>query len=301
MSARDPLRLVLPACGLISAFCGCISVSVSHDHEISSRDVGRAVRIGHVWHRARSKLTPEDEYAIGRAVAARILTEYAPFEDPKTAGYVRRVGASLTYASRQPEIYGGYRFLVLDSDEVNAFSAPGAFVFVTTGLLRCTADEGMLAAALAHEIAHLQNEDGLKLIRKRRWNKFAAVVGSGVAGTLVGGVIGDLTLVFGEIAEDLYADVSTRGYGEDLERQADADAVEMLVRVGYDPQAMVDLLRAMKQRSPGGRRGLTGTHPKTADRIRWIRPRTRRAPVDPPPPPERQRRYLAGLAAVAAP
>jgi len=48
--------------------------------------------------------------------------------------------------SDRPEIYAGYHFLILDSEEINALSAPGGFIFISKGLLKKCKNEEMLAS-----------------------------------------------------------------------------------------------------------------------------------------------------------
>ncbi|HDL65299.1 MAG TPA: peptidase M48, partial [Proteobacteria bacterium] len=97
-------------------------------------------------------ITPEQEYYIGRAVAATVLKTYKPYQNKKATRYLNLVGQTLAAASDKPETYGGYHFMIMDSDEINAFSAPGGLIFVSRGMLRLCENEDDLAAVLAHEI-----------------------------------------------------------------------------------------------------------------------------------------------------
>jgi predicted Zn-dependent protease len=73
-------------------------------------------------------ITPQQEYYIGRTVGARILQKYKPYDNPAANRYVNTLGQTLAQASDLPETYGGYHFLIQDSDEINAFAAPGGFI-----------------------------------------------------------------------------------------------------------------------------------------------------------------------------
>ncbi len=75
------------------------------------------------------------------------------------------LGQSLVIFSDRPETFGGYHFLLLDSNEINAFAAPGGLILVTRGMLQCCANEDELAAVLAHEIAHVEKKHGLTAIK----------------------------------------------------------------------------------------------------------------------------------------
>ena len=97
-----------------------------------------------------------------------ILARYKVYEDAPLTGYVNRVGGLVAAVSERPETYGGYHFWVLDSDGINAFAAPGGFVFVTRGLLAQAPDEEAVAAVLAHEVGHVCLKHGLKAIKQSR-------------------------------------------------------------------------------------------------------------------------------------
>ena len=107
-------------------------------------------------------LTPEQEYYIGRAVAAQVFQTYRPLDRPAANAYLNLFGQSLAVFSDRPETFGGYHFLLLDSDEINAFAAPGGLILVTRGMVRCCENEDELAAVLAHEICHVEKKHGLE-------------------------------------------------------------------------------------------------------------------------------------------
>ncbi|HAO23087.1 MAG TPA: peptidase M48, partial [Desulfobacteraceae bacterium] len=68
-------------------------------------------------------ITPEQEYYIGRTIGAVIIGKYPPYQNQKVNRYLNLLGQTLAQASDRPETFGGYHFLVLDSDEINAFAA----------------------------------------------------------------------------------------------------------------------------------------------------------------------------------
>ena len=109
-------------------------------------------------------ITPEQEYYIGRAVAATVLSKYKPYDISAGNEYLNVLGQGLALSSDRPETFGGYHFLIMDSDEINAFSAPGGLVLVSRGLIRCCPNEDALAAVLAHEIGHVEKQHGLRAI-----------------------------------------------------------------------------------------------------------------------------------------
>ena len=118
---------------------------------ISTNEAASITRTTQAVTKTFQDITPEQEYYIGRTVAATVLLGYPPKPAEKLNDYVNLVGQSLAKFSARPETFGGYHFLVLDSDEINAFAAQGGLVLVTRGLLQCCQSEDELASVLAHE------------------------------------------------------------------------------------------------------------------------------------------------------
>jgi predicted Zn-dependent protease len=207
-------------------------------------------------------LTPEQEYYIGRAVAAEVLAGADVLADDRANAYVNRVGLTIAQASDMPDVFGGYHFFVLDSDECNALAAPGAFIFVTRGLLRACETEDHLAAVLAHEIAHIVNRDGMRAVQQSE--RADALLKLGISEALARGDAGVLEKALGDIAHTLTRTLAEHGYSRALEAKADGDAVALLDRVGYRRAALAEVLANLAQQPAAGGKPLFGTH-KTLD------------------------------------
>jgi predicted Zn-dependent protease len=211
--------------------------------------------------------TPEQEYYIGRSVGAIILTKYRTLNDAKINSYVNLLGQTLAMASDMPELFAGYHFLVLDSNDINAFATPGGHVFITRGLIHCCRTEDALAAVLAHEIGHIQLRHGMKAIEKARMADALKILASEGVKTLGDEELIKLTKDFGDVLSDITTTMINNGYSRSYEYQADAAAVTILKRVGYQPGALVDMLGIMgKQLKPGGT-DFAKTHPSPQARI----------------------------------
>ncbi len=217
-------------------------------------------------------ITPEQEYYIGRAVAASILQTYPPLDDPDANAYLNELGQTLAMASDRPETFGGYHFLLLDSDQINAFAAPGGLILVCKGLVSCCRNEDELAAVLAHEIGHVQDKDGLRAIKKSRLTNALTTIGVEAGRNLGSDKVKDLTEQFAGGIQDIIHTLVTSGYARGQEYQADAVSAEILRRVGYDPEALVSMLEEMNRRwNPHGP-GFARTHPAPGDRIEHVKP-----------------------------
>lgn len=215
-------------------------------------------------------IPPEDEHYLGRAVGATIAGRYTLYDDAAANAYLNELGQLLASVSDRPETFNGYRFQILDSDEINAFAAPGGLIFVTLGMLRCARHEDALAAVLAHEIGHIQEKHGLKSIKKSRLAKVGTKVGFRVADALTDSAIVDLAEVFEGAVQDVVATLVTDGYSRTSEYEADQAAITIMRRVGYDPNGLVDMLHAMAVRLDPDGQDFAKTHPKPADRIARI-------------------------------
>ena len=218
-----------------------------------------------------TKFSPEQEYYLGRAVAAEAIANYGLDPNPIHQEYVRNVGAAIVNLStRLKGTYGGYHFAVLDTDEENGISGPGGYVFVTRGaLLRCRNEEE-LAGILCHELGHVSLLHGEKVIRESKaWAANASAlikVISTAAGGSDSGLSADITELLGNAADDLFRTLAEDGYGRELELEADREGTYLLYDVGYDAAAIAEYLKATE-----GREMKTwSTHPPATTRLRAL-------------------------------
>lgn len=221
--------------------------------------------------KTQEEITPSQEYYIGRTVGAVITNKYKVYQNDRATQYINELGQTIAVVSDLPETFGGYHFLILDSDEINAFAAPGGLIFVSRGLLRCCKNEDAAAAVLAHEIGHVEYRHGLDAISKSRITT-AITTGLLEAGkSLTNAQVAELTTVFESSIQDITSTLINSGYSRAFEKQADIGAVEILQRAGYNPQGLIDMLRAMEtQLKPGGM-DFAKTHPAPETRIKSIK------------------------------
>ncbi len=239
-------------------------------------------------------ITPEQEYYIGRAVGAILAGKYNPYHRQEATMYLNVLGQTLAQASDLPETFGGYHFSILDSEEINAFAAPGGLIFVTRGMLRCCKHEDAVAAVLAHEIGHVQFKHGLQAIQKSRVNAALTTIALEGGKSFGGEKLAQLTEVFEDSLTDITTTLVKNGYSRSFESQADAAAVVILRRVGYNPQGLVDMLKVMEGRLTPGGADFAKTHPAPKDRIKEIQ-KTIGDPTEIKAPAGRQARFTASL------
>jgi len=218
------------------------------------------------------QFSPEQEYYVGRGVAANAIATYGLDPDEARQAYVRKVGAALVaLAPRVRSTYGGYHFAVLASAQPNGISGPGGFVMVTRGALDLARNEDEVAGILAHEIAHVSLKHGEAVIRRggqfqTQLKGFGRLVGA--AGGLDPRDQNKLTQVFGETVKGFAQTLASTGYGSDLEYKADREGTYILWAAGYDADAISTYLSALPDRPRPG----WSAHPESADRVRELAP-----------------------------
>lgn len=217
----------------------------------------------------------KDEIALGLQAVPKMAQQHGgESRDRAACGHVADVGATLLLAlqdviaeRRQEtglELVNPYEFdfhLLADPKTVNAFALPGGQVFITEALYRRLTTEGQLVGVLGHEIGHVIERHGNKrMAQQQLFSGLAAAAGT--AG-------GDANSA--RIAQSV-AQMVQMSYGREDELESDKWGVKLCVEAGYDPNAMVGLMRILDEASPsGGPPEMLSTHPKPANRVQYIK------------------------------
>lgn len=275
------------------SFTSCISIPGSDDDEDSGYSTEMAV-FGAITSsvqsisKASETITPEEEYYIGRSVAASIATTYPVDQGSyKMTTYLNNICETLVMNSDKPYLYKGYHVVILNTDELNAMATPGGHIFVSRGLIDATTSEDALAAVLAHEIAHIQLGHSVEAIKASRVRTAvsdtakASLVTGIAAANLKGGVYG-VTLSEKEMekvmeAVDSISNASNEvvktlvntGFSKEQEFEADKQALYIMQSAGYEPSAMLDMLENIEDSSSNS--GWGATHPSPKDRINKVK------------------------------
>jgi predicted Zn-dependent protease len=213
---------------------------------------------------ATHKISEEEEYYIGRAVAATILSQYPLLKNKELSRYLNLIGKALVLKSGRPEIYGGYHFALLDSAEVNAFSAPGGIIFLSRGIVQMAENEDELAAILAHEIQHIVSKDPLQAIKSQRMKS----LGTFAAGEALGSS-SEVLSIFKDSVMDITGTLLQKGYSRGQEKDADLGALDLLVATGYNQDALLTMLekcRAIEKKKAKA----FSAHPSAAKRVDYL-------------------------------
>jgi predicted Zn-dependent protease len=246
---------------LLSAFSACSTIDDIMAGDFSSTKDAFISVSG-----ALKEFTPEQEYYIGRAVGAMILSEYKIYWNNAANTYLNQVGQSLAIFSDRPYTYGGYHFIILDSAEINAFATPSGLIFVSRGMLRLTANEDELAAVLAHEVAHIELKHGIKAISGSRMTEALTMLAKKEVENQAG-QLSALTSNFTGSISDITKKMVKNGYSQTQEYDADKVAIKILERAGYDSSSLVSVLTKMAVGWTKGGAGFLKTHPDPQSRI----------------------------------
>lgn len=203
------------------------------------------------------------EIRIGQGVAANLLGAAPLAPDERMQKYVNQIGRWLALQTERPDL--NWHFGVLDSPNVNAFAAPGGYIFITKGLLLKLRNEAELAGVLAHEIAHVLRRHHLNAIQKSAQVGIAADVLSIATQNRQHSEALDKVINAGT---ELYA----RGLDKDDEFEADRMGVIIAARAGYDPYALPAVLQTLEAMNPqdSGLALMFKTHPAPASRLELL-------------------------------
>lgn len=204
------------------------------------------------------KPSKSEEIQLGREIAGNLLGAAPLVKDEALQEYVNQVGRWVASQSERPDL--PWHFGVIDSDDLNAFAAPGGYIMITKGLYRKLENEAQLAGVLGHEIAHVVKKHHLKLLQKSQLLDF----GAGLLGEKLGKDNQTVQKVIGSGAE-----IFARGLDKDAEFEADRMGLVLATRAGYEPYGLPEVLQTIGEvgKNDGSVALLFKTHPAPNDRL----------------------------------
>jgi predicted Zn-dependent protease len=215
---------------------------------------------------ACASLSITEERQLGEEVNRQVRREVSLIRDPVVVNYVRAIGQRLVDAAgSQPFTF---RFYVAEGDQINAFALPGGYIYVNTETLLRAENVSEVAGVIGHEVGHVVERHVAR--NYRRAQRVGILHGvSVVTAAIVGGGAAARAADYGTgVAGAAYLN----SYGRDAEREADAFAVRVLPRAGYDPDGLASFFETMIHESGGGEPpAFLSSHPATHERIRNTR------------------------------
>ncbi len=199
-------------------------------------------------------ITDKEEQDMGAAISARLREKYGVVQSAPVHKYVSLVGKSLAASSTRPGL--PWTFIVLDTDGVNAFAAPGGFVHITRGALALCENEAELAGVLGHEITHITAKHTINAIKKSK--RVGALTEAATRSNLLEHVL-----------NQAYADLLENAYDRGDEDQSDEIGIRLANTLGYAPAGLGAFLTRLSDRNKDLKEpsGVFASHPATKSRV----------------------------------
>jgi predicted Zn-dependent protease len=225
----------------IILICATAIAAPVHAFDFGSVDWNKAAKMVQQVKKANTEVSEPQEIELGGGIASSLLGAAPLLDNPALQHYVNRIGRWIALQSERPDL--PWHFGVLDDEDINAFAAPGGYVFITKGLLARMNNEAELAGVLAHEISHVLRKHHLQAIRKGARSELLA----GLADDAIKSRGGDerLSKLVGAGTE-LYA----RGLDKEDEFESDRMGVVLAARAGYDPYGLPAVLQTLQSINP---------------------------------------------------
>lgn len=227
---------------------------VAEDTAITSAENSKPAEPAFNW----KNPSTEEEIALGRQIAGNLLGAAPLVKDADLQKYVNSVGRWVASQSERPDL--PWRFAVIDSEDINAFAAPGGYIMITKGLYRKLANEAQLAGVLGHEIGHVVMKHQLKVLQKQQLLNIGA------------NFLSDKYAKDNKLASKAIgtgAEISARSLDKSAEYEADRLGLSYATRSGYEPYGLPEVLQTLGEtnKNDGSVALLFKTHPHPDERL----------------------------------
>jgi predicted Zn-dependent protease len=217
--------------------------------------IGRAIGKAQEAKETLDSLTfsDQEEQKIGSDISIKLRDRYGVVQDPAVHKYVALVGTTLAKASTRPNLR--WTFIVLDTDGVNAFAAPGGFIHVTKGALALIQNEAELADVLGHEIGHVTAKHTISAIQKSSGLSTAAKLSRNE--------------LVGKAVEVGYEMTLENKFDRGQETESDRIGITLASKSGWAPTGLAAFLTRLSDRNKGlqERSGMFASHPEAKARL----------------------------------
>ncbi len=213
-------------------------------------------------------ISEEQEIALGLQAAPEMAQQYGGLHpDEQAQAMVDRVGESLVRNSAAAQTTYPFEFhLLADPQTVNAFALPGGPVFITAALYSRLQTEAQLAGVLGHEIGHVVARHGAQRIAQQELTQ--GLSGAVVMATYDPNNPGSQRTA---MIAMMIGNLINMKYGREDELQSDRLGVRFMAEAGYDPRALIGVMKILEEASGGARQPeFFSTHPNPENRIARI-------------------------------
>ena len=205
-------------------------------------------------------ISRDQEVEMGTRIDGEVRNQYRVLTGTAEADRVAAIGAKIATVSDRKDVQ--YHFFLVESGELNAFAAPGGFVYVTTETVRVAGDDAELAAVIGHEVGHVAAYHSVHQMQKALgWNILSALIFDNPESETAA-----------QAADIAFNNVVMTGFSRNDERQADDLGVKYAAKAGYDPYGLARFFAKLEERQQAGVMDrafeFLMSHPDTGERKR---------------------------------
>ncbi len=272
---RTAIAALCLAAGLGAALPAVPATEPARDPALEDRPELESDLLPDFGDSAGAYISPEQERLLGQSFMREMRRAAPIVVDEEVEDYIQKIGAEV---GKYSGYYGDFHFFVVESSVINAFAVPGGYVGVHSGLILSSRNESELASVLAHEVSHLTQRHGARMIEaasRMSMPAMAAMLGAIVIAAMDPQAgMGALTVL--TAAQQQYQINFTRAN----EKEADRIGIELLYEAGFDTTGMAAFFErlqlANRYTDPKQIPEYLRSHPVTVNRIAEARDRAER-------------------------
>ena len=155
------------------------------------------------------------------------------YDNKELNDYANKIGRHIANHTGRSDL--PWTFAVIDTDGINAFAAPGGYIFLTKGLISILSTEDELAAVIGHEIAHVVKKHHFNVIKKQKLIEFGTEAISSAADSSIASKL-----------SNMMGQIMARGLDKESEYEADIDGMVISARSGYDASSLMSVLEKLQ-------------------------------------------------------
>ncbi len=207
--------------------------------------------------------TVEDDMELGAQVHQEILADPATYpildEDqyPEAYDHLYRIRDELldTGEVDYADTFAWDAYIIHDDEVLNAFAAPGGYIYVYTGLIKYLDHEDHFSGVMGHELAHAAERHSTQQLTK--------VYG---LATLIAAVLGEDPGLIAEIAAGLVS----LSFSREAETEADEYSVYYLCETYWAANGTAGFFERLLEEGGAGTPEFLSTHPSSESRVEDI-------------------------------
>ncbi len=207
-------------------------------------------------------LSTETEVSMGQDLNKSLVQEYTFSTNTKKVSRLKDIGCRLSAVSDRQDY--GYHFYLVEKEDLNAFTTPGGFVYVYTGLFDKLKTDDAIAAVVAHELGHCAARHIAK--------KFQASLTYNIIGAIVFSQVDAQARALAAQSADVAMNLVFTAFSRKDEYQADSLGIKYLFLAGYNLDGMIEAFELLQKEAKGDQMPLwLRTHPYIEDRIKRVK------------------------------